>query len=154
MDSPCSCGHFEMRLTSVGLFVQELWFGLVWLARRLCFCACIPLYSILMVTVVHLLNIRSRQHSAQLIKDFYLESRRFVMVRDSAYVVPSWKLEKNSTLKELKHSIASKPVTANQTNPTFSTLRTSCCIWCSLVNYSEQGPCGLSFFLTQLLPKG
>ena len=24
-DSPCSCGHFEMRLTSVGLFVQELW---------------------------------------------------------------------------------------------------------------------------------
>ena len=46
-------------------------------------------YSILIVTVVHLLNIRSRQHSAQLIKDFYLESRRFVMVRDSAYVVPS-----------------------------------------------------------------
>ena len=42
-------------------------------------------YSILIVTVVHLLNIRSRQHSAQLIKDFYLESRRFVMVRDSAY---------------------------------------------------------------------
>ena len=24
LDSPCSCGHFEMRLTSVGLFVQEL----------------------------------------------------------------------------------------------------------------------------------
>ena len=46
-------------------------------------------YSNLIVTVVHLLNIRSRQHSAQLIKDFYLESRRFVMVRDSAYVVPS-----------------------------------------------------------------
>ena len=71
-------------------------------------------YSILMVTVVHLLNIRSRQHSAQLIshnsgikwegacivdlwrhsniawgKDFYLESTRFVMVRDSAYMVPS-----------------------------------------------------------------
>ena len=22
MDCPCSCGHFEMRLTSVGLFVQ------------------------------------------------------------------------------------------------------------------------------------
>ena len=24
MDSPYSCGRFEMRLTSVGLFVQEL----------------------------------------------------------------------------------------------------------------------------------
>ena len=24
LDSPCSCGRFEMRLTSVGLFVQEL----------------------------------------------------------------------------------------------------------------------------------
>ena len=24
VDSPCSCGHFEMRLTSVGLSIQEL----------------------------------------------------------------------------------------------------------------------------------
>ena len=60
-------------------------------------------YSILMVTVVHLLNIRSRQHSAQLIKDFYLESRRFVMVRDSAYVVPSVPHENLKRIVHLKN---------------------------------------------------
>ena len=53
------------------------------------------------------------------------------MNRWSQILTPLWK----------HRSIASKPVTANQTNHTFSTLRTCCWTRCSLVNYSEQGPC-------------